>query len=842
MKVSLNWAQSYAKVDLVPPEGVDDLVHKIGVQLGAVEEVVDISQKYKGIVVARVVSCRPHPNADKLHLCTIDDGGVTADAPRDKSGHVQVVCGAPNAREGLLVAWLPPGSTVPSTFDKDPFVLEARDIRGQVSNGMLASAHELGIGEDHSGIVELDEGKPGDSFAELFKLNDHIIDIENKMFTHRPDCFGQLGVARELAGIQHKTFQSPDWYLQPVLEVLKQDADTLPLEVKNELPDLVPRFSAIAMSNIEVKPSPFWLQTYLSRVGIRPINNVVDVTNYYMMLTGQPIHAYDYDKVKALTPGKGAELTIRHPKKGEQITILGGKTIKPHSDTMMVAVGNSLVCVGGAIGGSETEVGENTKNIIIEAANWDMYTIRRTAMEHGIFTEAVTRFSKGQSPLQNDRVVAKAVEDLRTFAKGKVASEFIDIKSDVVQEPTPVTVTTEFINARLGEKLSAKQMSELLSNVEFGVETQNDVLRVTPPFWRTDIEIPEDVVEEVGRLYGYDHLPIELPARSITPIQRDALLDFKTQVRNILADAGANEMVSYSFVHGNLFEKVGQNAESAFRLGNALSPDLQYYRMSLTPSLLASVHPNIKSGHDKFALFEVGKAHNKEEKDPNEPTIPAEQHRLALVYANKQKDKDAGATYYQARKYLDELLRHFDLKTQYTDFTQLSGPAGLQAWHAPFAAGRSAVVLVELPDQPNALVLGIVGEYRPSVQKALKLPETAGFEIDLSLLLLAKKRQAYTPLSRFPKVSQDICLEVPKEVSYQTLFTFVEEKLNESKPDDTICTLSPVDIYQKQKDIKRVTFGLSISSYVRTLKAEEVNRLLDEIAVAANTKFGAKRI
>ena len=212
MKVSLNWMKWYGGQGLDTP--VDELVERIGTQLGAVEGVEDLGKKYQGVVVARVVTCEDHPNADRLHVCTIDDGGITPDVKRDENGHVQVVCGAPNVREGLMVAWLPPGSTVPESVGKELFVLEARELRGVVSNGMLASPKELALGDNHEGILEIDEPdvKPGDDFAKVYGLDDYIIDIENKMFTHRPDCFGQLGVAREVAGIQGKAFKSPDWY------------------------------------------------------------------------------------------------------------------------------------------------------------------------------------------------------------------------------------------------------------------------------------------------------------------------------------------------------------------------------------------------------------------------------------------------------------------------------------------------------------------------------------------------------------------------------------------------------------------------------------------------------
>ena len=283
MKISLNTIRSmnkhYGSADDVTKIGTDALVEKIGAQLGAVEEVTSFGKKYQGIVIAKVVSCDQHPNADKLKVCTIDDGGNTPSVKRDANGYVQVVCGAPNVRVGLTVAWLPPGATVPATIGlgQDPFVLEARELRGVVSNGMLASPAELALSEDHSGLLEIDgDIKPGTDFAEAFDLSgDVVLDIENKMFTHRPDCFGYLGVARELAGIQGMPYKSPDWFVtNPTFP--EPEADILPLTITNELPELVPRFTAIALRDVKVGSSPVWLQIELAKVGQNSINNIVD--------------------------------------------------------------------------------------------------------------------------------------------------------------------------------------------------------------------------------------------------------------------------------------------------------------------------------------------------------------------------------------------------------------------------------------------------------------------------------------------------------------------------------------------------------------------------------------
>ena len=842
MKASVKWMQWYADKSAALKAPIDELAQKIGAQLGAIEEIENLGEKYQAIVVAKIVSIADHPSADRLHVVVIDDGGITKNVNRDASGHVQVVCGAQNLREGMLVPWLPPGATVPETVGKEPFVLEARELRGVVSNGMLASARELALGTDHNGILEVDdpEAKPGDDFAKVYELDDFIIDIENKMFTHRPDLFGQIGVAREISGIYQQPFKSPEWYRQHP-QLPQPDGEILPFEVRNELPELVPRFTALVMRDVVVKPSPLWLQTYLLRVGVRPISNVVDLTNYYMLLTGQPLHAYDYDKVKALS-GEKAMLVVRHPHQGEKIMLLNGKTVEPRAEAIMISTDKQSVGIGGVMGGGDTEVDDNTRNIILECATFDMYSIRRTSMAHGLFTDAVTRFNKGQSPLQNLAVLAKVAEDITKFAGGKVAGNVVDDNHvgdrEWVHPPVPVSVP--FINERLGLKLNGDEVKRLLENVECNVAVDGDSLVVTAPFWRTDIELREDIVEEVGRLYGYDHLPLELPMRMIEPTRKDPLLEQKSNIREKLVKSGANEVLTYSFVHGNLLNKASQDKSHAFQISNAISPDLQYYRLSMTPSLLEKVHANIKGGYDAFALFEIGRVHYKGEMDAVEPQVPNEDDHLALVVASADRivSKEAGAAYYQAKKYLMQLLPDADRYLSPLSSFDFNGDEWGRQLCAPYEPNRSAVIIW------NDLTWGVVGEFKPSVAKALKLPAyTAGFEIGLEMLRHAPVR-AYQPLPRFPKVEQDICLKVPTGMSYRTVCDFVTQKVAELQPEQVLVSLRPVDIYQRPDDAahKQVTLRLSVASYERTLTDEEIAKLLDQVTVAAKDTLHVERV
>ncbi len=853
MKISIDTIRlmnyRYKCTGEIMPDGVDALVEKIGAQLGAVETVTDLSQKYQGIVIAKVVSCEPHPNADKLTLCKLDDGGAVKRVDRDKDGNVQVVCGAPNVRAGLLVAWLPPGTTVPSSLGKEPFVLEARELRGKVSNGMIASAHELALSDDPSGILEIADLeveslpagrqgrkskvesqkllKPGDDFGKEFGLSGHVIDIENKMFTHRPDCFGFLGVGRELAGIQHMAFKSPAWYTQQP-KFPKLETSEVKFQVKNAIPKLVPRFTAIAMSDIRVGTSPTWLQVELAKVGARSINNIVDYANFFMLETGQPLHAYDADKLPA------SSLETRMSKKGEKLKLLNGKEVVfEDASTILITSGDRPVGIGGVMGGADTEVNEHTKNIIIECANFDMYSIRRTSMKYGLFTDAVTRFNKAQSPLQTQAVLAKIVDEIRKAAGGKVASKLHDYHHSP-KKPQMVRVSANFVNDRLGLELLADDMQTLLTNVEFAVErTDNkDELKVTPPFWRTDIDIPEDIVEEVGRLYGYDHIPLKLPVRDLEPAQRNSLLSFKQRIRDTLAKGGANEVLTYSFVHGNLLDKVGQDRKQAFELSNALSPDLQYYRVSLTPSLLDKVHLNIKAGYNEFALFELNKTHIKGQQDRDDPKLPREFDNLALVVAAADKVTHQGAAYYEARYYLDYLVQSLGVKLRYEPLKEEPKyPAA-----APYDYRRSARVYID--DK----IIGLVGEFKRSVCASLKLPAyCAGFEIGLSPQLQAGNTSGYHPIPKYPSVQQDISLKVPVKLTHAEVFDFLQ--VNLELPEHAQTELLPLDIYQGQdKKHNNMTFRLTIASYQKTMTDAEVNSMLEKVAAKAKEKLEAERI
>ena len=838
MKVSLNVIKQLINFELPP---VDELVQRINQQLGKVDRVENLAERYRGARVVRVVECAKHPNADRLSVTKIDDGIAVPDVPRDENGLVQVVCGAPNVQAGMWAVWLPPASTVPaSILEGEPFTLDARKLRGVLSQGMLAAADELAIGTDHEGIValtprDLPAGKalqPGADFAALFGLDDYVLDIENKMFTHRPDCFGQLGVAREIAGILHQPFTSPTWYN---LEQVFGDGDSVPLAVSNDIPQLVPRFMAVAIRGVQVAPSPFWLQCQLVAMGAKPINNIVDATNYVMLMTAQPTHAYDYDTLH------GGQLGVRMARQGETLALLSGKTIELTPDDIVIADGQGPVALGGIMGGSRTEVSATTTTIVLECATFDMYAVRKMAMRHGVFTDALARFNKGQSPLQNAAVLnrligmvggeqASPVADIKPFTSehGGILDEYFAGK----YEPATIDITSTFINQRLGSHLAENDICTLLNNVEIhshGPENELGYICLQVPFWRTDLETKEDIVEEIGRLHGFDTVPRQLPMRRIQPARKNPRRELKRVVREALARAGANEVLSYSFVHERVLKGAGQDPAQAFRLSNALSPDLQYYRLSVLPSLLDKVHANIKAGHSEFMLFEIGKGHTKAR--IGEDGLPAEQSLIDLVYSSKK--PRAGAAFYRVRATLDQLAHDSGLTLVYTPVTAAQD----DPVYAPFDINRSAHVWVEgseAASQSERQLIGVVGELRPAVVKHFKLPDytaAASLRLDVMGQVWRDTVVHYQPISRYPTTTRDISIQTSTAVTYDELMQAVSSAMtraSETYPDVTIRDLTPLSIYKATPDASHqtTTFRLTLSSSQATLSAERVRSII----------------
>lgn len=826
MIISLNWLKKFSDVDL----SVDELATLIGARLVEIEGVEHFGAKYKGVVVAKVIECKPIEGTDHLNVTKIDDGGAVEGVARDENGFVQVVCGAPNVREGLLVAWLAPGVTVPETHGKEPFVLGARELRGVTSNGMLASAKELDLFEDHSGILEIDgEYAPGMSLADVFELDDYLLDIENKSLTHRPDTFGIVGFAREVAGIQGKKFTTPDWLQATEPQYGEKHGDAQAPIVYIDNPELSSRYQAVVMSNADAnRAAPLLIQTYLARVGVRPINAVVDVTNYLMMLTGQPLHAFDYDKVLAVSGGNG-EIHVRGGGDGETLELLDGRVIKLATDDIVIAAGETAIGLAGAMGGKNTEIDANTKNIIIESATFNLYNLRATQMRHGIFSEAITRFTKGQPAALTAPVLAEAVRLMSEWAGATRVSDVADAYPGK-RDPEPIRVQQQdMINGFLGSDYGMKQITDTLLNVEFAVDIEEPYTVVaTAPYWRNDIHIVEDVVEEIGRLNGFDTIKPTLPMRDFTAVRPSSFDQFRGRLRQTLVRGGANEVLTYSFVHGDILTKAGQTPDDSYRIVNSLSPDLQYYRQSLTPSLLGLVHPNIKAGYDTFAVFEINKVHAKSFGTTDE-SVPVERTNLGFVFAAK--NPQPGAAYYHAKKYALYATKQLGAACIVEPVADESNDPRM----APFERSRSAYIR----DAASGSVIGVVGEYTSKVKANFKLSYTAGFELDVDALYrVSADHQVYRSLSRYPGAQRDICFKVAADLPFTKLESVIAEALGVHDI-ETVCT--PIDIYQPQDGgSKNITLRITLISHEQTLTNNQITSILGAVSDEAARSVGAE--
>lgn len=833
MKISLNWLKKY--VNVLAEVSNEELVRLIGARLVEVEGVIDETHKYDNIYVVRVETCEKIPDTH-LALCQINAGvapfrGLSevttenegaspvktgaSDPSRERShpALVQVVCGAPNVHEGMLAVWIAPGATVPASVHEDaPFVIGKRKMQGYESCGMLAGADELDFGDDHSGIVEIDPemAAPGDKLADVFELNDLILDIENKSLTHRPDCFGIIGFAREVAGILNikfnPTFSSagleflstsyagrpgePPLRGEPLgagrnirvknsnhfMLQKKQDSN---LKISIQQPDICSRYTAIILEKHgEIKKKYLtWVDTVLSKSGMKPISPIVDATNYLMLLTGQPLHAFDFDKFVAVGGSEGPQITVRLARAGEKLTLLDDKEVTLNENDIVICSGDTPVALAGAMGGKNTEIDENTKNVIIESATFSLYNLRKTQMAHGIFSEAITRFTKGQPAYQTANVAMECAEML---ADGYKIAAMADEYPRPAKEPK-IIVTVDEINTLLGTEYTKDAIVQTLTNVGFDVKVKRNELTVVAPEWRTDIHIKEDIIEEVGRLNGYDNIEPVLPLHG-TP-GKNKMWELKKQIRRTMARFGANELLTYSFVSGRLLDKVGQKRDNSYKIVNSISPELQYVRQSIVPSLLEKTYLNEKLPVEKFAIFEMNKVYRKEWGMDNEG-VPVERMQLGCVVAER---KNRETAFYKAKWYAAKLLEELHYSAEFLPIQKDGTPP------AAFEPKRSAEIWV------GDKCIGGVGEFKNSVRHDFKLaPYVAGFELDLNWLLAAEP----------DKKQINFASKKIKDVTVTTDRTYAEilKELQDKYPEATI---TPGAVYQAPGQKSRnITFHI----------------------------------
>ena len=833
MIISVNWLKKFVP-DL--PE-IDELSKLIGARLVEIESIENLNEKYKDVVIARVISAKKVEGSDHLNLCKIDDGGKRDGVERDENGFVQVVCGAPNVREGLFVAWLPPKAIVPETFGGENFQLSARKLMGNMSNGMIASLRELGLGDEHDGILEIspetfENGlQAGDSFAEKFELNDYLLEVENKSLTHRPDCFGIIGFAREVAGILGQKFVEPDFIKQSDFGFEVNNDKSIMVDAQDS--EICERYTAAVfdVSDISKNPNLTLEKTYLLRSGMRPIDVITDLANELMLETGQPLHTFDFDKLVKINGSENVKMTVRKAFENEELELLDGRKIKMSQNDIVIATGENgenAVALAGAMGGKSTEIDENTTRILVESATFNLYNLRNTQMRHGIFSEAITRFTKGVPEMMSRKVLDLFGVQLLALG-GKSLSEIADSKGDFYYNKSEISVSKDKINQILGTNFSSEEIQKTLENV--GILTKNDNSEIfVVPFWRNDLHIEEDLIEEVGRLNGYDNIKLQLPKRTFRAVKKAKIDLLQSEIREILVSSGANEILTYTFVHGDLLKKAGQDPKNAYKIINSISPELQYYRQTLTPSLLSKVNQNIRAGFSEFAIFEMNKITEKT-LGLNEENVPFEQKKLAFIYTKNKGEN----TFFEAKNYAEFLFNKLGLKVKFIKFDLSKSPLSTE-----FEPKRSA--LIQVSNSEGEKILGVIGEFKKKIQKALKLPEsTAGFELDLGILLENTGRTSVKikDFSKFQSVERDISINVDESRQFAEIFDIFKDISSEFK-DVEIETL-PIDIFNNGDGTKNISIRFKITPFEKTLNGDEIRDIMQKIEEKA-VKNGGKII
>ncbi|MBQ3306521.1 phenylalanine--tRNA ligase subunit beta [Candidatus Saccharibacteria bacterium] len=792
MKISLNEIKK-----LVPKAAeveTDELVKLIGSRLVEVEGTSDWSAKYNNIYIVKVVACEKVPNTH-LSVCQIDDG---------KDG-VQVVCGAPNVREGMFAVWIAPGAIVPQTFGTDDeFEISSRKLQGHESNGMLAGLDELDLGDDHSGIVEIDPEMPGvksgASFAEVFELNDVILDIENKSLTHRPDTFGLIGFAREVSGILGEKFNEPKF------SELALDEENIDIKISD--PEICARYSCAVLDFADEPRSEYLTKdaVFLAKAGMKSISPIVDVTNILMLITGQPLHAFDYDKFVKVGGADNPEVIVRTARDGEKLTLLDGKEIICDENDILITSNDVPVALAGAMGGENTAIDAQTKRIILESATFSLYHLRKTQMKHGIFSEAITRFTKGQPAGMTMPTLAEAVKAL-----GSEPLAVVDCFPAKPEQPV-ISLSLSDINSLLGTSYDADTVVSTLENVGFNVEVDGTNFHVKSPFWRTDIHIKEDIIEEVGRLLGYDNIPLDFAKRPFIGAKEDPLFTLKNRVRDILSDRlAANEVLTYSFVSEKLQKTVGEDPEDSYKIVNSISPKLQCFRQSIAPSLLEKTAMNLKAGFKDFSLYEINQT-TKKSLGLNSENVPEMETHLCFV---------ALGDFYTAKAALVALFQNLGLR----EFA-LSEPEKIPDY---YEKKHSAT-----------FKFGFVGEIKNKVLKSLKIDQkVAVFELNLEQLLeiLPKTSQKSLKFSRFPSVSRDITLKLKPEIAFEDIQKALEAALAKNCG---ITKVEPVSLYQKDKKTKNLSFTLTFASEDHTLSADEISAIMKKVEKSVKSDFAAE--
>lgn len=788
LSVSYNWLKEYVKID----HSVNDFVKEFSLKSQTIDRAEPTKPKFKGVVTVKILDIQKHPNADKLKLVKVDAGKTKP----------TVVCGAPNIKVGQVVPLASVGAKVldPETEGKT-FTIKKAKIRDVESNGMLCSQKELGIGDDHEGIMILPAKTPiGKPLEEILDLDDYILDIE--VTSNRPDAMSVVGLAREAAaalGVKDK-IKVP----QPKLDIKDED---LPLSVEVRQSDLCPRYNAVVMTDIKVGSSPLWMQMRLMAAGMRPINNLVDITNYLILEYGRPMHVFDYDKLK------NQKIIVRKAKRGEKILALDGKTYKLSSDHLAIADGKSPVAIGGVMGGEPTAVTKKTKTIVFECAAFDPVLIRKTARELNLHSDSSDLFEKGLHPETTFVGMLRAIELTQKIAGGKVASPIIDVYAKDYK-PNKIKFDTASVKRYLGVEIPVEEIKNILESLGFEA-TGVKVLNVVVPYWRAyDIKFEYDLIEEVARIYGYHNLPTQLPQGEI-PIQtKDSVLFWEDNVKDILSGIGFTESYNYSFVSKDLLQKVKFPVNEAVKINNPLNSDMEYMRTTLLAQVLQNVGDNIKNFSSQ-KIFELSNIYLPTKDDK----LPTETPKLTGAITGNQN------TFLQAKGVVELLLKKtgiFDYKLELTD------PK------CPLWEKESCLDIYK-----GKKFLGQFGLVKQNILEKFNIKQpVALFDFDFNVLVkLATTVKTFQAIPEFPSVTRDLAIVVDQRLSWQEIDKIV------SKADKLIVNVEYLSTFIDSslgKGKKSLALRMVFRSPNRTLKSEEVDEVVKKVTKKLEKSFEAK--
>ena len=800
MKVPMKWIREYADI----PVDAETYMNKMIMIGDGVEGYEQLGGEVTGVVVGRVVTCEPHPNSDHLHVCRVDVGEVKDGEPE----LLQIVCGAPNVAAGQLVPVAKNGAHLPGGV-----TIKKGKLRGEVSEGMICSGEELGCPPElypniwNEGILVFNEDHPlGADVKPILGLDDTVMDFE--VLANRPDCLSVWGIARETAVALGTAFKKPDIN---VVENGKGDIhDYVKVEVHDT--DLCPRYVARVIDNVRVGPSPKWLREYLFGAGMRSINNVVDITNFVMLETGHPMHAFDLDKVA------GRHIIVRRAKAGEAITTLDGKQHEMQAGQLAICDAEKPSCVAGVMGGEESEITEQTRSVMFECAVFDYAATRLTARALGIRTESSGRFEKGvniRTPLE---AMQRACQLIHELDAGDVVPGIIDLYPNPVPEQV-VTGSCARIARRAGVDIPPEDIVRILESLHFGVERDGDRLTCTVPDFRQDITVGEaDLCEEALRVYGYDHIPATPLRGETTHGGRSPQMRLKEKVAGLLTGLGFYEIMNYSFVSPKAVEKLGLDADdprlNQLPIRNPLGEDTSVMRTTLVPDMLKTLALNMNHGNESAALFEASTVFDPANR--TEENLPTETRKLCLGVYGK------AANFFTLRAVCERLLNALGI---------------------PFTVEKYRENYLH-PGRSGRMVTGketvcVLGEVNPEVHDRFEMTGRAYIaELDLDQLRrLQQPMGAVKPMPRFPAVARDLSLVMDERVEIGPMLRDLA-KAGGSLLEDA----KMFDVYRNPvlgPDKKSVAFSFVFRAPDRTLTEAEITKAMDKLLKTAEEKYGA---